>query len=70
MKLIYLDRTDSSGLRFYLANELRQHDLGCLTVGTDATYEALAIPPRTDQFIVDAYCTAGATSVSSALHSF
>ncbi|CAF1097122.1 unnamed protein product [Adineta steineri] len=30
------NRRDSSGIRFYLGNELRQHDLGYLTLGTDS----------------------------------
>ena len=60
-----LDRTDSTGIRFYLGNELRPHDLGYLTFGSDSSFVGLAIPPRADRFIVDTYCTATATSVSS-----
>ena len=62
----HLDRTDSSGIRFYLGNERRQYDLGYLGLGTDASVTAIAIPPNVDHFIVDAYCPATATSVSIA----
>ena len=59
-----IDRTDSTGIRFYLGNKLRQHELGYLTLGTDSYFGALAIPARANRFIVDSYCTANATSVS------
>ena len=65
-----LDRVDSSGIRFYLGNELRQHDLGYLTLGTNSNGLALAIPPRVDQFIVDSYCSAKATIVGIYKSSF
>ncbi|CAF4071354.1 unnamed protein product, partial [Adineta steineri] len=54
-------RRDSSGLRFYLSNELRQHDLGYLVFGTDISFLSLVIPPRVDRFVVDSYCTSTAT---------
>jgi hypothetical protein len=60
-----LDRMDSSGIRFYLGKTLRQYDLGYLSLGTQATMSAIAIPPRADRFIIDTYCPASATSVSS-----
>jgi hypothetical protein len=59
----FLDRHDSSGIRFYLGNELRKHDLGFLTLGTGASPLALAIPPTVDRFIVDSYCPSEATVV-------
>ncbi|CAF4012623.1 unnamed protein product [Adineta steineri] len=52
---------DSSGVRFYLGDELRQHDLGYLVFGTLSRAAALAIPPKTKQFIVDSYCPPEAT---------
>ncbi|CAF3360809.1 unnamed protein product [Rotaria socialis] len=55
------NRTDSSGIRFYLGNKLRQYDLGYLTFGTDSSAVALAIPPKAERFVVDGYCTANAT---------
>lgn len=67
---IHLDRVDSSGIRFYLGNELRQHDLGYLTLGTNSNGLALAIPPKADQFIVDSYCSAKATLVGIYRFSF
>jgi hypothetical protein len=63
--VVILDRTDSTGIRFYLGNELRQHDLGHLTLGVDSSAIGIAVPPRADRFIVDTYCTANATSVST-----
>jgi hypothetical protein len=67
--LFDLDRRDSSGIRFYLGDKLRQHDLGYFTLGTDDTYQAIAIPPGVDQFVVDSYCPASATKVSCQLFS-
>ncbi|CAF1430401.1 unnamed protein product, partial [Rotaria sordida] len=55
------NRTDSSGIRFYIGKELRQHDLGYLTLGTTSTPHALAIPPKMERFIIDSYCPATAT---------
>jgi hypothetical protein len=63
--VVVLDRIDNTGIRFYLGKTLRQQELGYLTVGADSTFLGLAIPPRADRFIVDSYCTANATSVSS-----
>jgi hypothetical protein len=60
-----LDRTDSSGIRFYLGNELRQYDLGYLTLGTASDAMALAIPPRMDRLVIDSYCPALVTQVSN-----
>ncbi|CAF4332885.1 unnamed protein product [Rotaria sp. Silwood2] len=55
------NRTDNSGIRFYIGKELRQYDLGLLTFGTDSSAVALAIPPKAQKFIVDSYCSANAT---------
>ncbi|CAF1240142.1 unnamed protein product, partial [Didymodactylos carnosus] len=52
---------DSSGIRFYLANELRRYDLGYVLFGTLSRPASLAIPPKTEQFIVDSYCPPEAT---------
>ncbi|CAF3692220.1 unnamed protein product [Rotaria sp. Silwood1] len=52
---------DSSGIRFYLGDELRQYDLGYVLFGTLSSPAALAIPPKTEQFIVDSYCPPEAT---------
>ena len=57
------DLRDSSGVRFYLGDGLRQHDLGYLVFGTLSKAAALAIPPKTKQFIVDSYCPPEATRV-------
>ncbi|CAF4866010.1 unnamed protein product, partial [Rotaria sp. Silwood1] len=55
------NRKDSSGIRFYIGKELRQYDLGYLSLGTDASALGLAIPPKVERFIVDSYCSANAT---------
>jgi len=57
------DRRDNTGIRFYLGNQLRQHDLGFLTFGTSSFPLGLAIPPHVDKFTVDAYCPRNATQV-------
>jgi hypothetical protein len=62
--LFILVRRDSTGIRFYLGNELRKHDLGYLTVGTVSTAMALAIPPKVNQFVVDSFCPSNATMVN------
>lgn len=58
-----LDRTDSSGIRFYLGAQPREHELGYLTLGADSSALGIVLPPRTDHFIVDSYCSAIATAV-------
>ncbi|CAF3672065.1 unnamed protein product [Rotaria sp. Silwood1] len=58
---LFSNRTDSSGIRFYIGKELRQYDLGYLTLGTDSIAAALAIPPKVERFIVDSYCSANVT---------
>ncbi|CAF4552760.1 unnamed protein product [Rotaria sp. Silwood1] len=50
------NRRDNSGIRFYLDNKLRQHDLGYLRLGTVSTLFGLIIPPKVENFIVDSYC--------------
>ncbi|CAF4045322.1 unnamed protein product, partial [Rotaria sp. Silwood1] len=57
-----LDITDSSGVRFYISNQLRQYDIGYLTFGTDIRSTSLAIPPNVQNFIVDSYCPRNATT--------
>ncbi|CAF1194209.1 unnamed protein product [Rotaria sp. Silwood1] len=52
------NRTDSSGMRFYLSNELRQYDIGYLTLGQDSDATAIAIPPYDDRLVIDSYCPA------------
>ncbi|CAF3360260.1 unnamed protein product [Rotaria socialis] len=50
------NRTDSSGMRFYLGNQLRQYDIGYLTLGQDSDATAIAIPPHDDRLVIDSYC--------------
>lgn len=71
-----LDLRDSSGIRFYLGNDLRPHDLGYLVLGTSSNPASLALPPDVLQFRVDSFCPPEATRVwisilrSDALTSF
>ena len=58
-----LDRTDSSGIRFYLGKQHRQHEMGYLTFGTISAPSGITIPPQMDRFIVDTYCPANGTKV-------
>lgn len=58
-----LDMRDSSGVRFYLSDQLRRYDLGYLFLGTQSTPAALAIPPQVERFNVDSYCPPEATRV-------
>ncbi|CAF4083643.1 unnamed protein product [Rotaria sordida] len=57
------NRRDSTGIRYYLGNQLRQHDLGYLTFGTVSSLLGLAIPPKVEKFIVDSYCPSNVTRV-------
>ena len=63
--LLISGRRDSSGIRFFLSNELRPQELGFLTLGTSSSVKALAIPPKVDNFIIDSYCLPEATQVSN-----
>ena len=64
MDMMRADRRDSSGIRYYIGKEKRQHELGYLTLGTDSYVLGIAIPPRVDRFVVDSYCPASGTKVS------
>ncbi|CAF1091171.1 unnamed protein product [Rotaria sp. Silwood1] len=56
-------RHDSSGIQFYIGEELRQYDVGYLTLGTESNPGAIVIPPQASEFVVDAFCTPKATEV-------
>ncbi|CAF1026501.1 unnamed protein product [Rotaria sp. Silwood1] len=56
-------RHDSSGIRFYIGEELHQYDVGYLTLGTESNPGAIVIPPQASEFVVDAFCTPKATEV-------
>lgn len=58
-----LDRTDSSGIRFYLGKQRRQHELGYLSLGAEANQLGIAVPPLMDRFTIDSYCSATGTRV-------
>lgn len=65
----FLDRHGATGIRFYIGNELRQHDVGYLTFRTDANARSLAIPSGVNRFVVDSYCPASASRVRISLDS-
>ncbi|CAF3388411.1 unnamed protein product [Rotaria socialis] len=46
----------SSGIQFYLGDQLRQYDIGYLPFGTDIRPNTLAIPPYAQNFIIDSFC--------------
>ncbi|CAF1031159.1 unnamed protein product [Adineta ricciae] len=56
---------DSSGVRFYVTDQLGQYDIGYLTLGTDASSLSLTILARTNNSIVDSYCPTVAMAVSN-----
>lgn len=58
-----LDLRDSSGVRFYLGDDLRPQDLGYLVLGTSSNPASLALPPDVLQFRVDSFCPPEATRV-------
>lgn len=58
-----LDCVDNSGIRFYVANELRQYDIGYLTFGTDTSAASLFIPLQAQTFTIDSYCPMNASAV-------
>jgi hypothetical protein len=64
-----LDRRDSSGIRFYVGKQLRQYDLGYLTLGLGSSFAGIAIPPKVDRFNIDSYCPASVTKVSETFFS-
>ena len=40
-----------------MGNELRQYDLGMLTVGLDISEYGILIPPKVERFQIDGYCS-------------
>lgn len=62
ISLLLVDR-DSSGIRFYVGNQLRQYDIGYLTSGIDPSPSSIAIPPQVGKFVVDSYCPVNASVV-------
>ena len=61
----FSDHRDNSGIRCYLGDELRPHDLGYLTLGTESSPRAIVIPPQTPRFVIDAFCPSKATEVTN-----
>jgi len=55
------NRHDSSGIRFYIGDELRENDLGFLTFGTGSSPSSIAVPPQVERFSVDSFCPSFAT---------
>ena len=47
---------DSSGLRFYYTNKLREYDAGNLALDANAA-ETLVIPPNYEAFVSQSHCS-------------
>lgn len=57
------DIRDKTGIRYFISNELRQHDLGYFTLGVQSGPAGIVIPPNMEQFSIDAFCPSQATEV-------
>lgn len=57
------DIVDKSGLRLYLTKQLRDHDLGLITLGTDGAPMSLQIPPQSNEFTYTSICYPQCTQV-------
>nr|WDE40212.1 dopamine beta hydroxylase-like protein [Schizocardium californicum] len=51
---------DASGIKFYYTPTLRPHDAGIMELGLIYSSK-MAIPPQSEGFILDGYCTPGCT---------
>ena len=58
-----LGRVDSSGVRIYYTNKLRQYDSGVVAVGVGVNQWHI-IPPDQKEWMSVGYCTAKCTNVS------
>lgn len=47
---------DKASLRFYMTKNLKKHELGVLTVGSDPSPLGMSIPPKIDRFSLKSYC--------------
>lgn len=65
---IYLGRVDSSGVRIYYTDKLRQFDSGVVSVGVAVNHWHI-IPPEQKQWMSVGYCTAKCTNVSMGVSS-
>ena len=52
----FLDRKDSSGVRLYVTNKLRQDELGILSFGSGTNFFDLQIPPKTQNIQFTSAC--------------
>ena len=57
---------DSSGLRFYYTNKIREYDAATIYVGSNANPTQLT-PPEQKNFISESFCSGGMTQVSKDL---
>jgi len=53
---------DSSGIRFYVSDQLRDMDAGVIELGLEYT-DKMAIPPKQESFSLTGYCISSCTSV-------
>ena len=54
--LFLADVVDSSGIRVYYSDKIREHDVGMLVLGNSVAYPPLVIPPGMDRMRLDTYC--------------
>ena len=54
--LCFKDRKDSSGVRLYVTNKLRQEELGILSLGSGMSFYDLQIPPKTQNIQFTSAC--------------
>lgn len=55
---------DSSGIRFYISEDLRPMDAGIIELGLEYT-DKMAIPPGQNSFLLSGYCVSECTAVVS-----
>lgn len=54
---------DDSGVKLYLTEQLREHDLGLMLLGNDGNSMTLQIPPQSNEFTFTSICYPQCTQV-------
>lgn len=67
MRILFnnLGRTDSSGIRLYFTKDLRQHELGVLTLNSFQSSLSSVIPPESENQKLTSICYPECTNVST-----
>ena len=55
---------DNSGVKFYFTHQLREHDLGILSLGAGDSFLSLQIPPHSEKTIYTSICVPECTEVT------